>query len=224
MRISQNVLICAALALLALPALGAQDLSKYRGFSLETSLALASKQAQVPQEQISTVHKSPALIQQFTLWPVQSAAALEGSENVQQMQLSFCNGELYNITVIYRTAATEGLTNDDMIQAISVRYGLAIRPGTSSKPTAPLSFESVDEQLASWQDSQYSVTLSRSPLSQSFQLVVLSKGLQARADAAAAQSVAQDREDAPQRETARVKKEAEDLQALRDSNRTAFRP
>jgi len=224
MKISPNVLISAALVLLAVPALGAQDLSKYRGFSLGSSLAVVSKQAQVPLDQISTVHQSPALIQQLTLWPFDSSDAAEGSEDVQQMQLSFCNGKLYNITVIYRTAATEGLTDDDMIRAISATYGVAIRAAIPNKPPAPLSFDSADIQLASWQDSQYSVVLSRSPFAQSLQLVVLSTTLQAQADAATAEAVAQEHADAPQRETARVKKAAEDAQALRETNLRAFRP
>jgi len=224
MKISSNLLVCAALALLAVPALGAQDLSKYRAFALGSTLATVSKQAQVPLDQISTVHQSPALIQQLTLWPIDSSDAGEGPQDVQQMQFSFCNGKLYNITVIYRTAATEGLTNEDMIDAISSRYGVATRPPTPNNTPAPLSFDSGNIRLASWQDSQYSVVLSRSPLAPSFHLVLLSTTLQTQADAATAEAVAQERVDAPQREAARVKKEAEDAQALREANRRAFRP
>jgi hypothetical protein len=66
--------------------------------------------------------------------------------------------------------------------------------------------------------------LSRSPLLQSFQLVVLARKLQAQADAATTEAVAQESEDAPQRETARVKKEADDAQTVRDANLKAFRP
>jgi hypothetical protein len=224
MKITQNLLICLALALLSVPALCAQDFSKYRNFSLGSSLAAISKQADVAADQISTIHQSPALIQQLTLWPIEASGAPSGSEAVQQMQLSFCNGGLYNITVMYRTAATEGLTTKDMIQAISANYGIATLPASDSNPPPPLSFSSVDVQIALWQDSQYSATLSRSPLSQSFRLVILSKRLQAQADAAIVEAVAQEREDAPQLASARVKKEAEDLQTLRETNIKAFRP
>jgi hypothetical protein len=224
MKITQNVLIGLALALLAVPALGARDLSKYRSFSLGSSLAVVSKEAGVTPDQVRTSHQSPALIQQVSLWPIASSDTPADSQDLQQMQLSFCNGGLYSITVIYRNAATAGLTSEDMIRAISADYGVATQPAAARKPPAPFSFDSEDAQLASWQDSQYSVVLSRSPLSQSFQLVVLSKPLQAQADAAIAAAVAQDREDAPQRETARVKKEADDMQSLRDANLKAFRP
>jgi hypothetical protein len=224
MKIYPNVLVFAALVLLAVPALRAQDLSTYRGFSLGSSLAVVSKQAQVPLDQVSTLHQSPALIQQLTLWPVDSSGAAEGSEDVQQMQLSFFNGKLYNVMVIYRTAATEGLTDDDMIHAISSTYGVATRPAIPNRPPAPLSFDSAAIRLASWQDSQYSVVLSRSPLAQSLQLVLFSTTLQAQADAATAEAVAQEHADAPQRETARVKKAAEDAEALRETNLRAFRP
>jgi hypothetical protein len=223
MRISQSILISAVLALLALPALGAQDLSKYRGFSLGSSLAVVSREAHIPADRVTTVHKSPALMQQLTVWPIDLSAGPQVPEDVQQMQLSFCDGQLYSIAVMYRTNATEGLTADDMIRAISLKYGVAVRPVAASNPQ-PLSFDSVDTLLASWQDSQYSAMLSRSPLLQSFQLVVLSRKLQAQADAATTEAVAQESEDAPQRETARVKKEADDAQTVRDANLKAFRP
>ena len=224
MKISRSALICAAVALLTIPALGAFDLSKYRNFSLGSSLAAVSKQAQVSPDQIKTIHKSPAMIQQFTVWPIESSDAPERSEDVQQMELSFCNGQLYNVTATYKTSATQGLTNDDMIRAISARYGVATRPDATSGPPPQASFGTADLQLASWQDAQDSVALFRSPLSDSFKLVVLSKAVQAQADAATAEALVQERDDAPQRETARIKKEADDLQALRDANLKAFRP
>jgi hypothetical protein len=224
MNITQNVLIGLALALLSVPALGAQDLSKYRSFSLGSSLAVVSKQADIALDQVRTSRQTPALIQQVSLWPMASSDAPAGSEDVQQMQLSFCNGDLYNITVIYRTAATEGLTSEDMIRAMSANYGLATQSASAGTPAAPFSFDNADAQLASWQDSKYSVVLSRSMLSQSFQLVVLSKALQAQADTAIAEAIAQDREDAPRRESARVQKAAEDMQSLRETNLKAFRP
>jgi hypothetical protein len=224
MKISQDVLICAAMALLAVPTLGAQDLSKYRNFSLGSTLAVVAKEAQVPLDQVTTVHQSPALLQQLTLWPEDSSDAQGGSEDVREMQLSFCNGELYNITVVYKTSATQGLTDDQLIQAISSKYGVAARPAAATNPPALLSSNSADQQLASWQNSQYSAALSRSPLSRSFQLVLLSKKLQAQADAATTEAVAQEQEDAPQREAALAKKEAEDQQAQSDANLKAFRP
>jgi hypothetical protein len=46
---------------------------------------------------------------------------------VSQILFSFYNGELYRMVVTYDRDATEGLTDDDMVQAISARYGTATR-------------------------------------------------------------------------------------------------
>jgi len=224
MKITRNVLACLSLALLSATAIGAQDLSKYRNFSLQSSLAVVSKQADVTPDEVNTTYRSPAVIQDFSLWPIESSEGPARSEDVQQMQFSFCNGELYKIVVTYRTAATEGLTAEDMVQAVSAKYGIAERPAADSNPPKNLSYSSADTQVALWEDAQYSVALSHSPLSESFQLVVLSKQLERQANAAIADAVAQERDDAPQREVARVKKEAEDLQTLREANIKAFRP
>jgi hypothetical protein len=63
-----------------------------------------------------------------------------------------------------RAHLCEGLTDEYMIHAISATYGVARKAAIPNEPPAPLSFSSADIQLASWQDSRYSVVLSRSPL------------------------------------------------------------
>jgi hypothetical protein len=118
MKITQNVLIGIALVFLSVPALVAQDLSKYRNFSLGSRLAVISKQAEVRPDQIGTTHQTPAVIQEFTLWPMEPAGSSVEAEAVQQMQFSFCDSGLYNITVTYKFAATQGMTNEDMIAAV----------------------------------------------------------------------------------------------------------
>src|SRR2546422_7620867 len=45
----------------------------------------------------------------------------------RQVFFSFCNGELYRILVTYDRHATQGLTAEDMIQAVSTKYGTATR-------------------------------------------------------------------------------------------------
>jgi len=224
MKITHNVLISLGLILLSAPALCSQDLSKYRNFSLGSSLAVVSKQTEVTQGEVDTIHESPVLIQSVTYWPRESGAAPADAEAVQQVQFSFCNGALYAISAIYRTSATEGLTDEDVIRAISADYGTATRQAPDTNPPTPHSFKSIETEIASWQDSRYSVTLYRSPLSESFHLMILSKDLQAQADAGIAQDVAQEREDAPGRENALAKKAAVDHETLRQTNLKAFHP
>jgi hypothetical protein len=224
MRITQNVLVSVALLLLSVPMLSAQSFSKYRNFSLGSSLAVVSKQADVTQSQINVIHQAPVLMQDVTYWPGESGTTPMEADAVQQMQLSFCNGGLYSINVLYKSSATQGLSDEDMIQAVSITYGVATRSAPDKNLPETLKFGSPDVQLATWQDSQDSVTLSRSPLSKSFHLIVLSKQLQAQADAATAQDIAQELQDAPKRAADRAKQEVQDQQDVRDANLKAFRP
>jgi hypothetical protein len=224
MKTMRNIVIGLAAMLLFVPLAGGQDLSKYRDFSLGTTLIKLAKQVDEKSGDARVVHQSPALIQEVTSWPAQSYHAAS-PDPVEKIVFSFLDGSLYRIAVAYDDAATKGMTAEDMVQAVSAKYGTAKRPSADSNPPASLSYSSsADTQLALWEDSQYSVALSRSPLSQSFQLVVLSKQLESQADAAIAEAVKQEREDAPQREIARVKKEADDLETLREANLKAFRP
>jgi hypothetical protein len=224
MKMMRALPIALAVCLLSTPAMFAQDLSKYRTFSLGMRLAALSKQVDTTADQVSVIHQSPVLIQELTWWPIESYGSSARSEAVEQIRFSFCNRDLYKIAATYDGAATQGLTADDMVQAISATYGTAIRPPVDTNASAPLSYQSADVEVALWENSQYSVTLFRSPLSTSFQLVMLSKQLNGQAEAAIAEAVKQEHEDAPQTEIARVKKEADDLETTRQANLKAFRP
>jgi hypothetical protein len=224
MKILRKFVFSLALASLAIPAISAQDLSKYRDFSLGTNLIEVSKQVDAKAADARVVAQHPALIQELSWWPVQSFESTAPVDPVQVVLFSFCNGELYRITATYDSTATRGLTDADMTKAISEKYGAATSPAAGTRPATTETYGSAGETIAYWQDSRYSVTLSRSPLSDAFQLVMFSKQLNGQAEAAIAAASKEQRDDAPQREIARVKKEADDLEAARQANLKAFQP
>jgi hypothetical protein len=224
MKIFRRSAIVLALALLSSSLLGAQDLSKYRNFSLGSSLAAISKQVDELPAQVILLHQSPELIQELKWWPIESSESSARAETVEQIQFSFCNRELYKIVATYEGKATKGMTAEDMVRAISATYGSAIEPAADVSAPAPLSFSSADTKIALWDNARYSATLSRSSLMDSFQLTLVSKQLNGQAEAAIAEAVRQEIEGAPQRETTRLKKEADALAAMREANLKSFRP
>jgi hypothetical protein len=224
MKIFYKTAIALALILVSTSTVAAQDLSKYRNFSLGSTLAGISKQVNASPNEIGVTHQSPVLLQELTWWPIESSESSARAEAVEQIQFSFCNRELYKIVATYEDKATKGMTADDMVQAISATYGTAIRLAADSSAPAQLSFSSADVGIALWENNRYSVALSRSPLMDSFQLTLVSKQLNSQAEAGAAEAARQEIEGAPQRETARVKKQADDLAALREANLKLFRP
>jgi hypothetical protein len=224
MKSLRNIAIALAALLLSAPLLHAQDLSKYRNFSLGTSLIEISKQANARPADATVIHPSPALIQELTYWPYRSYQALAPSEPVQEIVFSFYNGELYKMVVTYEGRSTQGMTPVDMVRAISAKYGDATVAAGSASPTDVGVYDGTGDPIAVWEDTQHVLILSRSPLSNAFQLVLASKLLNGQADAAIADASKQARADAPQREIARVKKESDDLEAQRQTNLKVFRP
>ena len=111
------------------------------------------------------------------------------TDSVWQIFVSFYNGELFRILVTHDQDATRGLTAEDVVQAISTKYGTPTRPvGEISFPTNEL-YRSTEKVIARWEDSQYSINLVRSRFLNSFSLVMFSKRLNAQAEAAVAKSL-----------------------------------
>jgi hypothetical protein len=224
MKALRNSILCFVVLLLTAPLLRAQDLSKYRDFSLGMSLPELSSQVDLRPLQTKLIQKHPAVIQELTCWPGGSSDYSRQSDSVWQIFFSFYNGELFRILVTYDQDATHGLTAEDMVQAISTKYGTPTRPaGEINFPTNEL-YRSTEKVIARWEDSQYSINLVRSRFLNSFALAMFSKRLNAQAEAAIAKSLRMEGQEAPQEEIDRQKKEADDLEAARQKNRKIFHP
>jgi hypothetical protein len=224
MKTARNIVICVAAILLSVPLAYTQDLSKYRNFSLGTSLIAISRQVNERPAEASVIHQSPALIQELTWWPMPSYQSSTPVDPVQQILFSFYNGALYKMVVTYDSSTTEGMTAEDMTRAISAKYGAATIPIVAAGSLGNTTYGVTQAPIAQWEDPQYSVILSRTPFLNAFQLVMCSKQLNDQAEAASAAATKQAREDAPQMEIARAKKEAGDLEAARQNNLKFFRP
>jgi hypothetical protein len=222
-KMMRSSISCFVVLLLAAPILNAEDLSKYRNFALESSLAAVLKGTDQKLSDVKTVHDGSRLLQELTWWPTPVSGTSHPIDSVEQILFSFYNGELYKMSVTYDRKTTEGLTQDDMVHSISSKYG----PVTSialaiDAPRNP--YDEGRKPIASWEDSRYSFNLMRSFFSGDFQLVIYSKETNAKAEADLAEAVALDKEQGPQREAARQKKETDDLEVARQKNRKAFRP
>jgi len=223
MKTIRNSILCLSALFLTASLLHGQDLSKYRDFSLGMSLPELSSQVDLRPLQTKLIQKHPAVIQELTCWPGGSSDYSRQTDSVWQIFFSFHNGELFRILVTYDHAATHGLTAEDMVQAISTKYGNPTRPvGEISFPTNEL-YRSTEKVIARWEDSQYSINLVRSRFLNSFALVMFSKRLDAQAEAAIAKSLKMKGQEDPQKEIDRQEKKTGDLEAARQKNRRIFR-
>src|SRR5258708_9939918 len=174
------------------------------------SLPQLSSQVDLRAHQTKLIQKHPAVIQELTCWPGGSSDYSRQTDSVWQIFFSFYNGELFRILVTYDQDATHGLTAEDMVQAISTKYGTPTRPaGEINFPTNEL-YRSTEKGIARWEDSQYSINLVRSRFLNSFALVMFSKRLDAQADVALPQSIKLEGQQDPQQVIGRQKKQTAD--------------
>jgi hypothetical protein len=217
-------ILCFVVLLLAAPLLCGQDLSKYRHFTFGMSLTRVLERTDQKMADVKDIHGRPALIQELTWWPPNFPGTSFRSDTVEQILFSFYNAELYKISVTYDRTSTEGLTAEDMVKSISAKYGPPTNIALEGDSATNEQYEVRQKLVASWEDSQYSFRLVRSSFSGDFELVIYSKRLNAEAEVALAEAVKLEKQEEPQREAERLKKDADDLAVTRQKNQKSFRP
>ena len=224
MKTIRTTVLCLVVLLLAAPIIRAQDFSKYRDFSLGTNLVAVLKHTDQRLLDVKATHDGSLLFQELTWHPANGIGVSYRSESVDELVFSFYKGELYKIVVTYDRASTKGLTADDMVKSISAKYGPATSVALEMDAATNAQYEVRQKAVASWEDSQYSLNLVRSSYSNAFELVIYSKHVNAEADAAFAQTVKVDEQQAPQKAIERQKKEADAIELTRQKNQKSFRP
>jgi len=224
MKAISSSILCLGALLLAAPMLRAQDFSKYRGFSVGTSLATVLKHTDKKLTDVNVTHAGRPLFQEVTWWPPNIPGTSFRADSIEQILFSFYNGELYKITVTYDQTSTEGLTSQDMVKSIAETYGPATSVAPEIDSTTIERYDVKQKPVASWEDSQYSFNLVRSSFTDRFGLVISSKRVSAEAELAIVEAVRLDKEDGPKKEAERQKKLTDDLEVARQKNRKIFRP
>src|SRR6266478_6970636 len=194
----RNLAISTSWAALSVPLLLAADLSSYRNFQLGMNLLAVEKQADIKPSEAKTVHQRPAMLQDLEWRPRRFPGPAPESDPVKDILFSFYNSQLFRMVVNYDRYKTDGLTNDDMVEAISATYGSAAK--TSGEVLFPSAYSEKVKVIARWEDGKYSFNLVRSPYQPSFALIAFSKELHILAEAAAVEATRLEVLDAPERE------------------------
>jgi hypothetical protein len=121
------------------------------------------------------------------------------------------------------------LTDADMVGAVSAVYGSTATPTLKAGSASATRIEEESgRRLARWGNAEYSAVLYRSSYASGLRMIMTSVRLDALARTAEAQALLLDEREAPQREIARQKKEADDVRAsqqkARLANKAAFKP
>ena len=206
----------------------AQDLSRYRGYVLESSVDTVAASSGLRATEAKTLHERPAKIQELQWRAPYVNPATTAADPVRDVAFAFFNDALYQVVVTYNRDRTAGLTNDDIIQSLSASYGAPVLKSAIARTGLPAGALLDNTVLAQWNTAVSSLTLLRDTYSPEFQLILSSKPLTARAQSAIREAIRLDALDAPRREVEERKKEVAETDAARDkarsANKDAFRP
>jgi hypothetical protein len=218
------------------PSIYSQDLSRYREFQFGTGLPAVAKQAHLKASEARAIHQRPALIQELA-WEARSYIhSSPRSDSVKDILFSFYNGELFRMVVIYDPDRIAGMTVEDIVEAVSAKYGAATRPVAEITLSSTqfytggekLISDRSEKVIARWEDSQYSFNLIQPVYKSTYGMVMYSKRVDALARAAIVEAIRLDEQEAPQRETERQKKKDDENRAQQEKDRRAnkapFRP
>jgi hypothetical protein len=218
-----------AIVLLASWPVAAADLGSYREFTIMASTADVIARTGAAERDVKTLHERPALLQELSWRPRYTIGRnFTDRDSVAAMVFSFIDNQLFRMTIEYEKSRTEGLTKDDMITSLSAVYGPR---STQPAPTAPRAeFASLDAPtvIATWRQGDATLTLNQSAYSGVFSLIITSNALEALARKAQASAVIMDAREAPAREAARAKEQADAARAAaektRTTNKDTFKP
>jgi hypothetical protein len=223
---------CASVILIvacSTPLLQSQDRSRYRDFQLGGDLHSISALTGVAASEARTIHLRPAIMQELQ-WqrPFSGSGATPArTDAVKQIVFSFYNDQLSKMVVDYDYDRTAGMTDADMIDAISTEYGAQLKAAARQGAASHVEQES-GTPVARWGDADYSVVLYRSSYRSGLRIIVTSPRLETLARTADAEATRLDDREAPGLEIARQKKATEETRAsdekARLANKAAFRP
>jgi hypothetical protein len=213
------------LGLLSATALGA-DLSRYRDFQLGMGVPAVEKQIGANSPQTQVVSARPVLIQELE-WRPRSLGWTAKTEPVQSIVFGFLAGELFRISVIYDRSETEGLTSEDMVEAISSTYGKA-EPSSATASVVLGPYGERGDVIGRWEDPRYRFDLVRLSHGPTYKLIAVTKKLEGAFESATLEAKRIEEQEAPRREAARLAGEEETaktrLEKARVVNKPKFRP
>lgn len=207
----------------------AQTPFKYREYALGSSVASVLQISHMRADAVRTLHERPARIQELEWRSPYVPSGTQLADPVREILFSFYDDQLYQLVVTYDRDRIQGLTNDDLIEAISATYGVPILRGARiGRQDLPADPRAETTGVARWEDPTSVLTLTRDTYSPHYQLVLVSTSLDPRARAAITEARRLEALEAPQRERDQRTKEAADARAAgvkaRVVNKAAFKP
>jgi hypothetical protein len=224
-----RTVLIASVVVVALGAVpvAAQELSRYREFTLDSGMASVLATSGARADETKTLHERPARIQQLD-WRLPYDQMGGELDPVRGMRFTFYDGRLYQVVVSYHRDRTKGLTDDDVVGSLSATYGVPLLPSRMTSSDQPAAGSSGVMVVARWDDGVSMMTLTRATSWRELELTLVSKALHALAHDAIGEALRLDEQEAPQRKIDDRLRAVADRDAANEKsrlvNRAAFRP
>jgi hypothetical protein len=204
------------------------DLATYRNFHLGMTLTDVARQANVAISNAQLISSRPARVEELD-WHANWAPHSEAQSNpFSELVFRFYNGELFELEVTYDRDQTRGLTEADMIEAISGAYGPAAQSLNAEALFGAAPVRSSLKVIARWENPTTHLDFVRLPYGPGFAILISSRANKTLAENAIVESERLDRVEAPQRELALRTRQLSEAQAADDkaraTNKPGFRP
>src|SRR4051794_31118174 len=95
---------------------------------LKSAVSAAVRHSGMDASEVTTIQQRPSRLQELNWRPGRFSTAAVDTDPVEKVVFRSYNGQPFRIMVDYDSQKTEGLRAEDLVQAISVRYGTATRP------------------------------------------------------------------------------------------------
>lgn len=199
------VAVAAALGLAASATLAAaQGRQQYRTYAMGDSLLAVSRQIGLPVVDATSTPAAAGAVQELR-WHARHVrrGTVSSGDPVDRLVFSFYEHRLFRIVVDYAPDRTEGMTEGDMVAAVSALYGTPRRRTLASSEDDLAPLRPAEIVIARWTRGDQSVALLALQGHTAFRMIVASAALQTLARASGAQEAPADRPDWPSIEAAR---------------------
>jgi hypothetical protein len=194
----------------------------YRTYAMGDSLLAISRQVGLPVIDATTTPAVSGAVQELR-WHaryVRRGTAPSG-DPVDRLVFSFYEHRLFRIVVDYAPDRTEGMTESDMVAAVSAIYGSPLRRTLASSEGGLVPARPAEIVIAEWTRGDQSVALLALQGRTAFRMIVVSSALQMLARAGGAREAPVDRPDWPSIEEARTRASLPGAEPLRQIARRA---
>ena len=167
--------------------LGAQGRPHYRAYQMGDNLLTISRQLGMPSPAGRLMPPALGAVEELRWRPqyVRRGVA-PSSDPVAKLVFSFFENQLFRIVIDYASDRTEGMTEADVVAAVSKVYGAPARRTHPPSPVGLRPQRSVDSVVAQWTDGEHQVALLAVQEQTAFRMIVSSAPLEALARAAGA--------------------------------------